>query len=197
MERRIVFRGRKIQVATEGETLPDGTVVQRDVVIHPGAVAILPLVDADHVCLVQNRRPIVDARLLEIPAGTLEPGEAPHAAAVRELAEETGYRAQRWQKLAEFFPSPGVLSERTHLYLARELSAGPMHLEADEELVPETVSLSDAIDWCWGHHSGRQNTDRATPLRPPAINSLTAKGTESGFDHCSTLEEAANKTPGT
>ena len=147
MERRIVFRGRKIQVAMESETLPDGTVVERDVVLHPGAVAILPLVDADHVCLVRNQRPIVGARLIEIPAGTLEPGEAPDAAAIRELAEETGYRAARWQKLGEFFPSPGVLSERTHLYLASELTPGTMQLEAGEELVPETVSLSDAMRW--------------------------------------------------
>ena len=147
MERRIVFRGRKIQVAMESETLPDGAVVERDVVLHPGAVAILPLMDADHVCLVRDWRPIVGARLIEIPAGTLEPGEAPDAAAIRELAEETGYRAARWQKLAEFFPSPGVLSERTHLYLASELTPGTMQLEAGEELVPETVSLSDAMRW--------------------------------------------------
>jgi ADP-ribose pyrophosphatase len=147
MARRVVFTGRKIQVAIETETLADGSEVQRDVVIHPGAVAIVPLVDADHVCLVRNRRPIVGEELLEIPAGTLEPGEAPDLAAVRELAEETGYSAKNWRKLAEFFPSPGVLSERTHLYLATGLSAGPMHLEAGEELVPQVVSWSDAMKW--------------------------------------------------
>jgi ADP-ribose pyrophosphatase len=147
MARRVVFTGRKIQVAIETETLADGSQVERDVVIHPGAVAIVPLVDADHVCLVRNRRPIVGEELLEIPAGTLEPGEAPDLAAVRELAEETGYSARNWRKLAEFFPSPGVLSERTHLYLATGLSPGPMRLEAGEELVPQVVSWSDAMKW--------------------------------------------------
>jgi ADP-ribose pyrophosphatase len=147
MTRRVVFRGRKIQVALDSETLADGSVVERDVVVHPGAVAILPLVDPDHVCLVRNRRPIVGEELLEVPAGTLEPGEAPDAAAVRELAEETGYRAASWRKLAEFFPSPGVLSERTHLYLASELTAGRMQLEAGEELEPQVVDWSDAMRW--------------------------------------------------
>jgi ADP-ribose pyrophosphatase len=147
MARRVVFTGRKIQVAIDTHTLADGSPVQRDVVIHPGAVAIIPLVDRDQVCLVRNRRPIVGEELLEIPAGTLEPGEAPDLAAVRELAEETGYSARTWRKLTEFFPSPGVLSERTHLYLATNLSAGAMHLEAGEELVPEVVSWSDAMRW--------------------------------------------------
>lgn len=147
MARRVVFTGRKIQVAIETETLAEGSQVERDVVIHPGAVAIVPLVDNSHVCLVRNRRPIVGEELLEIPAGTLEPGEPPDVAAVRELAEETGYRATGWRKLAEFFPSPGVLSERTHLYLATGLSAGPMHLEAGEELVPQVVAWSDAMRW--------------------------------------------------
>ena len=80
MPRRVVFVGRKIQVAIETETLADGSQVERDVVIHSGAVAIVPLVDADHVCLVRNRRPVVGEKLLEIPAGTLEPGEAPDTA---------------------------------------------------------------------------------------------------------------------
>ncbi len=143
----ILFRGRKIQVATDTRVLPDGATIQRDVVLHPGAVAIIPLVDPDHLCLVRNERPAVNATLLEIPAGTLEPGEAPEAAAVRELAEETGYRARQWRKLAVFIPSPGVLSERTHLFLAEELVAGQQHLEKDENLQPEIVAWKDAVAW--------------------------------------------------
>jgi ADP-ribose pyrophosphatase len=147
MPRQVVFRGRKIQVALDTETLPDGQTVQRDVILHPGAVAILPVVDADHVCLVRNCRPIVGATLLEIPAGTLEPGEAPERAAVRELAEETGYRAARWRRLTAFHPSPGVLSETTHLFVAEDLTPGPMHLERDEDLVPQVVEWSQALAW--------------------------------------------------
>jgi len=147
MARQVVFRGRKIQVAVETVTLPDGHTVQRDVVLHPGAVAILPLVDPGHVCLLRNRRPIVGETLLEIPAGTLEPNEAPEDAAVRELAEETGYRGARWRRLTAFYPSPGVLSERTHLFLAEDLTPGEMRPERDEDLEPQVIAWPQALAW--------------------------------------------------
>ena len=95
----------------------------------------------------QNRRPITGETLWEIPAGTLDAGEPPERAAVRELEEETGYRAGRWRKLAEFFPSPGVLNERTHVFVAEELAPGPMHPEPGEDLQPHVVAWSDAVRW--------------------------------------------------
>jgi ADP-ribose pyrophosphatase len=147
MSRQIIHRGRKIQVALETSISPSGQTVQRDVVIHPGAVAVLPLLDDERVVLLRNQRPIVGETLWEVPAGTLEPGEPPDRAAVRELAEETGYSAASWRKLTEFFPSPGVLSERTHLYLARDLTPGAMHPEAGEDLEPHVVSWRDALAW--------------------------------------------------
>ena len=147
VSRQILYRGKKIQVAVDTTVLPDGTTVQRDVVIHPGAVAILPLLDSEHVCLLRNHRPIIGEVLWEIPAGTLEPGEAPEAAAVRELAEETGYRAQRWRSLRALIPSPGVLSEQTHLFLAEGLIPGPMQLEMDEDLEPQIISWRQAVEW--------------------------------------------------
>ena len=147
MTRQIVHRGRKIQVAVDTTVTADGQTITRDVVLHPGAVAILPMVDADHICLLRNHRPIVEATLWEIPAGTLEPDEPPEQAAVRELAEETGYTAARWRKLGEFYPSPGVLSECTRLFLAEQLTPGRMRLEKDEDLQPETVTWADAVRW--------------------------------------------------
>ena len=147
MPRQIIHRGRKIQVALDTSLLPSGETIQRDVVLHPGAVAILPLLDAEHLCLVRNQRPIVGETLWEIPAGTLEPGEQPPAAAVRELAEETGYHGEQWRKLAEFIPSPGVLSERTHLFLAQQLTPGAMSLEKDENLQPQIVPWQQALAW--------------------------------------------------
>jgi ADP-ribose pyrophosphatase len=147
MARDIVYRGRKIQVAVDRSFGVDGQTILRDVVIHPGAVAILPLVDAEHVCLLRNHRIIVNEVLWEIPAGTLEAGEAIEAAAIRELAEETGYQAKRWQKVLEFYPSPGILSECTHLFVASELTAGVMRPEADEQLEAHVVPLSQALEW--------------------------------------------------
>jgi ADP-ribose pyrophosphatase len=147
VSRQIVFRGRKIQLALDTTELPDGTTVQRDVILHPGAVAILPLVDAGHVCLLRNHRVTVGQTLWEIPAGCLEPGEAPEAAAVRELAEETGYQAGRWRKLTHFLPSPGVLDERTHLFLAQDLTPGTMRPERDEDLEPRVVAWEQALAW--------------------------------------------------
>src|SRR5262245_30660770 len=147
MPREIVFRGRKIQAGFDTTVLPDGRQVQRDIVLHPGAVAILPLVDAGHVCLLQNHRFISGETLWEVPAGTLEPGESPDRAAVRELAEETGYQATHCRKLTDFYPSPGVLSERTHLFLAEGLTPGPMRLEPEEELHPHVIRWEDALTW--------------------------------------------------
>jgi len=147
MPRTIVHQGRKIQVAVDTSVLASGETIVRDVVLHPGAVAILPMVDAEHVCLVHNQRPVVGTTLWEIPAGTLEPGETPQRAAVRELAEETGYRAGRWRRLIQFFPSPGVLSEVTHLFLARDLTPGVQQLERDEELEPHVVAWQEALAW--------------------------------------------------
>lgn len=143
----IVHQGRKIQVAVDRSLAADGQTIARDVVLHPGAVAILPLVDADHVCLLRNHRFIVKEVLWEIPAGTLEVGEAIEAAAVRELAEETGYQAKQWRKLLEFYPSPGILSERTHLFVASELTAGAMRPEADEQLEPHVIAWTQALAW--------------------------------------------------
>src|SRR5262249_33513202 len=91
--------------------------------------------------------PSVEATLWEVPAGTLEPGEAPEVCAPRELAEETGYQAGRWRKLAEFYTSPGILTERMVLFQAEELTAGAMHPEADEELEPKVISWKDALTW--------------------------------------------------
>jgi ADP-ribose pyrophosphatase len=117
----------------------------RQVVRHPGAVTILPMVDAEHVCLIRNYRPGVDQTLLELPAGTLEPGEDPRHTAFRELEEETGYRAQQMELLCEFYTSPGILDERMWLYVATQLTGGPQKLDDGEEIENEVVSWSECL----------------------------------------------------
>ncbi len=148
MAREIVHVGRRIRVAVDTMTAPDGTVIRRDAVLHPGAVVILPVIDANHVCLLRNHRWILGETLWEIPAGTLEPGEELEAAARRELAEETGYTAQKWTYRGFLYASPGVLDEKLHLFLAENLTPGPPRPEADEQLEPVTLSLEEAVEKC-------------------------------------------------
>lgn len=124
----------------------DGAPHQRAIVRHPGAVVILPLLADDRVCLIQNFRVSVNATLIELPAGTLEPNEPPEQTAARELIEETGFVAGRIDKLHEFFASPGILDERMHLFIARDLTEGPTAREAGEQIENRIVTWDQAMD---------------------------------------------------
>jgi ADP-ribose pyrophosphatase len=129
---------------------PEAGGKRREVIRHPGAVAVLPLLDDGRVCLVRNRRLSVDQELIELPAGTLEPGEDPQATALRELAEETGFQAEVIQQIHAFFLSPGILDERMHLFVAQGLRPGKANLQPDEEihnlLVPWDEAVQMALD---------------------------------------------------
>lgn len=148
MPRQIVHVGRKIQVAVDTTTAADGTLIRRDVVLHPGAVVILPVLDAENVVLLRNHRFAIGETLWEVPAGTVEPDEALQKCAERELAEETGYTAAKWRSLGYLYASPGVLDERLHLFVAEELTPGPARPEPGELLHPVTLRLDDAIRMC-------------------------------------------------
>jgi ADP-ribose pyrophosphatase len=144
-KRRVIYRGRKIDLALQTVTLSDGTEAQREVVVHRGAVALLPMLDGDRLCLVKNDRYSVGKTLLEVPAGTIDEGEAPDSTAPRELREETGYLAASIEKVAEWWVSPGVMSERMYLYVCRNLKPGPTELQADEKLEPVIVTWDEAL----------------------------------------------------
>jgi ADP-ribose pyrophosphatase len=148
-DRRIIYRGRKIDLALEPVRLLDGSVSEREVVVHRGAVALLPMVDRDHVCLIRNDRYAVGKRLLEVPAGTLDLGESPAETARRELREETGYDAGRITPLAEWWVSPGVMTEKMYLYVCEDLSPGPTEHQPDERLEPLVVAWRDAVEMVW------------------------------------------------
>lgn len=127
-----VFHGQIIQVEQWQVGLPNGAEAVREIVLHPGAVAILAEPESDKVVLVEQFRAATGEVLLEIPAGKLGVGESPETCALRELVEETGYSSTSLQKLNEFYTSPGFADERIHLFHATGLLPGSTQLDEDE-----------------------------------------------------------------
>ena len=139
---RQVYRGRVMALRVDDVRLPSGRIVTREVVEHPGAAAIVALTGDAQVVMVRQYRKAAESVLLEIPAGTLEPGESPLACAHRELAEEAGLRAGSMTHLVTFCPSPGILTEIITIFVARDLSPQTGALDDGEEgLRAERVPL--------------------------------------------------------
>jgi len=145
-EIRNLYSGKIFDVTIERITLPNGMIKDREVVRHPGAAAMVPLLDDGKVVLIKQYRHAVNRFLWEIPAGTLEPSEEPVECARRELVEETGYEAARFDKLAEILPAPGYTDECIHIFLATKLTPAEQKLEDDEVLDMESVSLEAALE---------------------------------------------------
>lgn len=141
----VLASGRAFTVRRDVIALADGRQFTRDVVVHPGAVVIAPVLPDGRVVLVRQWRHAAGEALLELPAGTLEPGEAPEATAHRELQEEAGYRAGRLTRLAEFWTAPGFCTERMHLFLAQDLTPARLEGDEDEEIEVEVLPLAQAV----------------------------------------------------
>lgn len=139
-----IWSGRIAGVRVETWRHEDGEEVEREVVSHPGAVAVV-VHDGERLYLVrQPREPVGDPGLLELPAGKLdEEGEGPLETAKRELAEEIGKAAGRWEHLVSYWSSPGFSDERVHVYLATELSESEAESEENERIAIETVPLAE------------------------------------------------------
>jgi len=140
-----LLRSRMVTVRTDKVRFPGDQLAEREVVIHPGAVAVLTLDDADQILMIRQYRHPVGQLLWEIPAGLRDvPGEAPWATAQRELAEEAGYRARDWRVLADYYSSPGYSTERLRIFLARDPEPIPA---AERDFVPEHEEAHLLLSW--------------------------------------------------
>ncbi|HTC16761.1 MAG TPA: NUDIX hydrolase [Steroidobacteraceae bacterium] len=141
------YSGRVIRLTTDEVTLPNGHQALLEVVHHPGGAVAVAVDDRERVCLLRQYRYVADGWLWELPAGKLEPAEPPLHTAQRELAEEAGFAARHWHSLGMVFSSPGVFSERLHLFLATELSAATMAHERAEVIEVHWLPLEQVCGW--------------------------------------------------
>ena len=146
LDSRLIYKGHIIRLVKDRLALrvAPKKIVTREIVRHPGAVGIVPYVDKNHILLLQQFRYAAQGDLWEIPAGTREGKEPPLACAKRELEEETGFKATRWQFLTRFFPAPGISDEIMTLYRAEGLVPGRKNLDHDEWIKHRVVSIEKA-----------------------------------------------------
>ena len=143
---RSIHDGRIVKLALEEVRLPNGHTITLEVIKHPGAAAVVPLDHDGNVILVRQYRHATGSWLLEVPAGKLDhPGESPEDCALREVEEETGYRAGRLSSLGWIWTTPGFTDEKIWLYLALDLTPTRSRLAADEVLTVETLPLAEAV----------------------------------------------------
>jgi len=136
-----VFKGRILDVRVDHVRLPNGVESTREVLDHRPAVVILPMLSSTEVVLIEQYRHAVGKVMIEVPAGVMEPDETdPLEAAKRELAEETGYAAEKWTNVGEAYPAPGYCNELLHFYIAEHLS--PVEAEGDFDELIETRPMS-------------------------------------------------------
>lgn len=141
----ILFKSKLFTVVRKYVKGRSGKELERHVILHPGAVTILPILEDGQVVLLKQYRVTIDDYLVELPAGTLDPEEEPIETARRELVEETGYTSTTLEKMVEFYSSPGILREKMTVFLATGLVAGPTDLEDGEDIQLFTVPLEEAL----------------------------------------------------
>ncbi|GAE30964.1 NUDIX hydrolase [Halalkalibacter hemicellulosilyticus] len=139
-----IYKGKIIDLQLEEVELPDGRTSIREVIKHPGAVAVLPIKEDGKLVLVRQYRKALQKSIIEIPAGKLEENEEPKLAAMRELEEETGYKTNSLTFIGSFYTSPGFADELIHLYVTRDLEVGQSQTDEDEFIDVLEIDLQEA-----------------------------------------------------
>lgn len=135
LESKNIYSGKIINVNLQKVKLPDGREAKREIVNHPGGVAVLAYKDSSTILLVEQFRKPIEQRLLEVPAGKIEKGEEPKVCAIRELEEETGYKAKKFDYLGKIVTSPGFCDEYIYLFKAQDLYKGNDNLQDEDEFI--------------------------------------------------------------
>lgn len=136
-----LYEGKILNLRVDTVELPDKKYSKREIVEHPGSVAVIPITEDDSIVLVKQYRKAVEKFLLEIPAGKLEINEEPRVTAIRELREETGYSTEKMEYLMEFYSSPGFTNEKIYLFLATDLVKGELDHDTDEYITVEKYNI--------------------------------------------------------
>ncbi len=145
VESRPAFKGRLLHVHVDTVRLPNGNTTTREMADHQGAVAIVPFLPDGSVILVKQFRYPMGTVMYEIPAGKIDPGEAPERCAVRELSEETGYEGDNWEYLGAIATTPGFTNEVIHLYAVTGLHPHKQHTDPDEFICVEAVPKASLL----------------------------------------------------
>ena len=150
VESQTLFEGAFLKARRDTVRLPDGRLGQREYILHPGAVVVIPLLDDGRVLLERQYRHPMGRVMTEFPAGKLDPGEDPLACARRELLEETGYTARQWAHAGDMHLAIAYSTEIIHIFFARGLVAGPAQLDPDEFLEVRTATVQELAEACRG-----------------------------------------------
>lgn len=141
----VVYKGKVFNIEKDVITLPDGRETTRETVIHGGAAAMIPIDNEGKIIFVRQYRHSAKREVLEIPAGTIEQGEDPYDCAIREIEEETSYKAGKMTPLLKMYSAIGFCSEVIHIYIAEDLVKGEFHMDEDEFITTERYTLDESI----------------------------------------------------
>ncbi len=167
-----VFAGRVFAVRRDWVRLPNGQNTALDIIAHHGAVALVPVDAQGRIWFVRQYRHAAGKILLELPAGTLEPGEAPENCAAREIREEIGFAARRLRRLGAFYLAPGYSTEYLHIFLATDLYPAPLPQDEDEFLEPVALPIEEAFALARGGQMEDAKTLAALLLAEPHLRPL-------------------------